>query len=428
MKTSIKKLTDTKVEITIILGAEELAVAQEVATAKLAKNVKVAGFRKGKTPASVAAKNIDPVALQEQTIEDAMSKSVAEAFMASDYQALERPAVAIKKFVPGEVLEFTAEAEILPEVKLGDYKKLKVAVEKVTVDDKEVQETLDRIRTSFSDKKDVKRAAKDGDEVVIDFVGKRDGIEFDGGKGEDYPLTLGAGQFIPGFEEGIVGHKPGEVFDLNLTFPKDYHASDLRGAKVVFTTTLKTVKGVVLPELDDKFAAKVGPFTAIKDLKDDIKKELLANKEAEAKNRQKDELIKKLIEISQVPVPDVLVNDQIESIKQDFSRNLSYQGMTLDQYLQTKGFKSEDDWVQKEVRVAAIDRVKAGLALAELSKKEKIEASVEELDQQVEAYKKQYANNPEAVAQFDQPEVKRDVASRLITEKTINRLVELNSK
>jgi len=427
MKTTVKNLSDTKVELTISLGTKELKDAEQVALTKLSKSVKVPGFRKGNVPASVAAKHVDPAALAEQTLEDALSKAVAEAFLEEKLQALDRPAVEVKKYVPGSELEFTAETEILPKVTLGDYKKLKGKKQVAKVEAKDVDEIIERMRTGMAEKKDVKREAKDGDEVTIDFVGKKDGVAFDGGTGTDYNLVLGSNTFIPGFEEGIVGKKAGETFDLELTFPKDYHSKDLKGQKVVFTTTLKTVKEQILPEINDEFAAKVGPFTTVKEMKDDIKRELEAQKEREAIEKLKDELVKELIELSKVPTPEILVKDQAESIERDMTQNLMYQGLTLDQYLENKGFESKEEWLETEVKEAAESRVKAGLVLAELSKVEKIEATNKELEDHINLYKKQYANNPQMVAQFDQPEAQRDIANRLLTEKTIDRLIELNA-
>jgi len=427
MKTTVKNLSDTKVELTISLGTKELKDAEQVALTKLSKSVKVPGFRKGNVPASVAAKHVDPAALAEQTLEDALSKAVAEAFLEEKLQALDRPAVEVKKYVPGSELEFTAETEILPKVTLGDYKKLKGKKQVAKVEAKDVDEIIERMRTGMAEKKDVKREAKDGDEVTIDFVGKKDGVAFDGGTGTDYNLVLGSNTFIPGFEEGIVGKKAGETFDLELTFPKDYHSKDLKGQKVVFTTTLKTVKEQILPEINDEFAAKVGPFTTVKEMKDDIKRELEAQKEREAIEKLKDELVKELIELSKVPTPEILVKDQAESIERDMTQNLMYQGLTLDQYLENKGFESKEKWLETEVKEAAESRVKAGLVLAELSKVEKIEATNKELEDHINLYKKQYANNPQMVAQFDQPEAQRDIANRLLTEKTVDRLIELNA-
>jgi trigger factor len=428
MKTTVKHLSDTKVELTITLGHEELSAAEQVALTKLAKNIKVPGFRAGHAPASVAAKNVNPEALAEQTLEDALSKAVADAYLAEDIQALDRPAVEIKKYVPKSELEFTAEAEILPKVTLGDYKKLKVEKAKATVSAKDIDEIIDRMRQGLSEKKAVERAAKLTDEATIDFIGKKDGVAFDGGTGTDYPLTLGSNSFIPGFEEGVVGKKPGETFDLELEFPKDYHSAELKGAKVTFTTTLKELKEVALPEVNDEFAAKAGPFTTVDELKADIKRELTDQKEREAGEKLKDELVKQLVEASAVPAPEVLVKDQERSIEQDMQQNLMYQGLSLDQYIESKGFKTKEEWLDKEVHEVAEMRVKAGLVLAELSKELKIEASTAELDEHVAMYKQQYANNPQLVKQLDTPDARRDIANRLLTEKTVEKLVELNTK
>lgn len=426
MKTTVKNLSETKVELTITIDADALAAAQQVALVKLSKTAKVPGFRKGKVPASVAAKHVDPQALQQQLLDDAVSKAVAEAFMAEKIQALDRPMVDIKKYVPGDLLEFTAEVEVLPEIKLGDYKNLTAKAEKTSVSAEEVNDTIERMRAGFAEKKEVTRAAKDGDETIIDFIGKKNDVAFDGGTGTDYTLTLGSNQFIPGFEEGIIGHKAGETFDLELEFPNDYHAKELAGEKVVFTTTLKKVVEPILPTLDDEFAKKTGQAETLTALKADIKNEITTQKQNEAANKLKDALIEELIEKSTVPVPEILVEDQMRSIQQDFTQNLMYRGLDLTTYLEANGFADEDAWKEAEVRPAALRRTQAGLVLAELTKLEKIDATDAEIDEHVEIHKQQYANSPQALEQFDTPEVKRDIANHFITEKTIERLVTLN--
>lgn len=427
MKTVVKNLSDTKVILTISLDEAELAAAEKVALTKLARDIKVPGFRKGKVPASVAEKHINPNALQEQTLENALSKAVAEAFINEKLQALDRPQVEVKKFVPGKELEFTAETEIVPPVKLGNYKKLKAKKSVIKVDAEEIDEIIERIRQNYVEKSEVKRAAKNGDEAIIDFVGKKDGVAFDGGSAKGYELKLGGKQFIPGFEEGIIGHKAGDEFDLNLKFPEDYHAENLAGSEVIFTVTLHKVNELKLPELNDEFAAKCGPFTEMKELKADIKREVTTQKEREADERLKDDLVGELTESSKVALPELLVEDQMHSIEQDLMQNLSYRGLTLDSYLKTQGFKDKADWQKKEARPAAEKRVKAGLVLAELSKELKIEVSHDELDAQISAFKQQYGKDEKTAAQFDNPEVHRNIANRMITDKTVDKLVELNS-
>ncbi len=428
MNTTVKYLSDTRVRATIKVEATELKAAEQVALKKLSKTVKVNGFRKGHVPLEVVKKNVDPNALAQETLENALSRAVAESFIENKLQALERPEVEVKKFVPGESLEFTAEADVLPKVKLGDYKKLKATEKKVSVAKKDVDEVVERIRESMAEKKEVKRAAKLGDEAVIDFVGKKDGEAFPGGTGNDYPLELGSGSFIPGFEEAIVGLKAGDKKDIELTFPKDYHAPDLKGKKVVFETTVKKINEKALPELNDEFAAKTGPFTSMSELTADIKRELEAQKKREASDELKDSLVKQLVAKSNVAVPAVLREDQVRSIEQDLMQNLMYQGLSIEQYWEQKGYKDRDAWVKAEANEAADNRIKAGLVLSELSKVLKIEATADELADHLNTYRKQYANNPEMAKRFEEPEVQREVANRLITEKTVDELVKLNTK
>ena len=427
MKKTIKHPTDTTVLLTISLEPSELEAAEQVALTKLARDLKVPGFRKGKVPVGVAAKNVDPNVLQEQTLENALSKAVADAFTSEKLQALERPAVEVKKFVPGSELEFTAEAQVVPPVKLGDYKKLKAKQEKVAVKAEEVNDIITRMQENFATKTAVERKAKLGDETLIDFEGKKDGVAFDGGTAKDYELKLGGGQFIPGFEEGIVGHKPGETFDVDLKFPKDYHVDDLAGADVVFTVKLSEVREIVLPKLDDEFAAKCGPFTDVDQLKGDIKREITTQKEREASEKFKDALVGEVTDSSKVALPELLVEDQLRSIEQDIKQNLTYRGISMDDYLKTQGFKDHDDWMAREARPAAEKRVKAGLVLAELSKDLKIDVSHDELSAQIDQMKQQYgAQDPNVAKQFNDPNVHRDIANRMITDKTVEKLIELN--
>ncbi|MBH1980291.1 trigger factor [Candidatus Saccharibacteria bacterium] len=427
MKQSTKHLSETKVELTITVGAEELKNAELVALAKVAQDIKVPGFRKGKAPASVAAKHVDPNDLAQHTLENALSKAVADAFTESGVQALDRPEVDVKKFVPGSELEFVAIAEILPKITLGDYKKLSAKAEKVSVTKKDVDEILDRIKKGYAEKKPAERKAKKGDEVNINFVGKKDGVAFDGGTAEGYDIVLGSDSFIPGFEDGIIGHKAGDEFDLDLAFPDHYHVEHLKGAKVVFSVKLNEVKEVVEPELTDELAAKAGPFKTVKELEDDIKTEITRQKQQEADDKLKDALVSELVEKSEVPVPEILAQDQMRSIEQDMVQNLMQRGLTLDMYLAEKDFKDKDAWIASEVKDAADNRVRAGLVLAELSKVLKVEATQEELLERMNLLGQQYPSD-DLRKQLKSPEAQRDIANRLLTDKTIDKLVELNSK
>lgn len=426
MKHTIKKSSDTKIIITVSLNADDLKDVKDRTLKRLAPTLKVAGFRKGKVPVSVAEKHIDEKALNGELLEDAVNHATMTVVEEEKISLIDRPNIDVKKFVPGEQLEFTAEAEVLPEVKLGDYKKLKAKKESVEVTDAEIDEIITRISKDMSEKKEVDRPAIEGDEVTIDFDGRDEaGEPVEGAKGDDYPLVLGSKSFIPGFEEGLVGHKAGESFDLPLIFPKDYHAERLAGAKVTFKTTVKAIKEVVLPEANDEFAAKVGPFKTFDELKADIKRELTEHKEREAVEKFKDALIEQLIKNSVVPTPEILVNDQMLAIERDFAQNLMYRGINLDQYLE-QAKTSKEDWQAKEVKPQAIRRVAAGLVLAELGKAEDIQITTEELDARLEQLIQNYGNDEKFKQQLTSLEARRDVANRLVTEKTLERLVELN--
>lgn len=428
MKTNVKKISDTRTEVTITLDKKELADAEKVAITKLAKEMKVAGFRKGKVPFDVALKNADPVKLQDEILNNAISKAVAEAFIKEDIQALERPQVEVKKFVPGETVEFTAEADVLPEIKLGDYKKLKSTIKPEKVDQKDIDEVIGRIKQAFAEKKEVKRKAKNGDTLNIDFTGKKDDVAFDGGTAQGFDLELGSASFIPGFEEALVGHKAGEEFDIDLTFPEDYHAKEMAGQKVVFTVKINSVNEKTESELDDELAKKAGPFETAAELKADITEQLTKQKELEAQEKQKEELVGQLVDKSTIPTPKVMIEDQKRLIEQDFIQNLAYQGLTIDNYIEVNKFKDKDEWVVKEVEPVAIKRVKSGLALAELSKELKVEVTPEELTNQINMFKIQYKDKPQVVAQLDDEAVIQDIKNRLATEKTVDKLIEITKK
>lgn len=425
MKHTLKKSSDTQVHVTVELDKNDLAVAKRAAVQQLSDSVKVPGFRKGKVPANVAEKHLDPLALANATTENAMNIALNDIAMSEELRILDRPDVDLKDFQPYESLTFEATIAIVPEITLGDYKKLSVKKEKVQVTDAEVDEVVERMRTQLSEKKSVEREASSGDEVNIDFVGKQDGKAFDGGTAEGYDLVLGSNSFIPGFEEAIIGHKVGEKFDVPLKFPDDYHAEHLKGAEVVFEVTLNDIKEVVLPEVTDEFAVKVGPFKTVEGMREDIRAQLTEQKEKEIEDKLKDDLVGKLVEVSNVPIPQILVDDQIRQIEQDAMQNLMYRGMSPDQYIKQMGYKDHDEWHDKEFKVAAERRVSAGLALAELSKIEKIDVTKEELDARLAQMLEQY---PTMKDQLDTPEARRDIANRVITEKTVDRLVELNTK
>lgn len=424
MKTKFKKLSDSRVELTVTLDAKDLAPLKDQAVAKLAKEIKVEGFRKGKVPAEVAKKFIPDNDLNAEVVDLAVRTTVIAAFTENEKSPLALPNVNVTKFVPDETVEYTATADIIPEVKLGDYKKLGVKLDAPKVNDKDVQNMLENLSQSFAEKAVVKREAKDGDEVIIDFVGKKDGEAFQGGTAKDYPLTLGSKAFIPGFEDGIIGHAAGDKFDLDLTFPKDYGMKDLAGAKVVFEVLVKQVNEIKKAPIDDEMAKKCGPFKDLAELKADIKQNLTAQSEHGAIEKFKNDLVDALIKKSKVPAPEILIDDQVRMIRDDVTRNAMNAGMDFESYIEHAG-ETPESW-EKEAHKVAETRVKGSLALQTLAVEAKITVSDEEVAAKIAELKDVYKRSPEAMKSLKDPNIKMDIKNRMIIEKTLDYLVEAN--
>ncbi len=424
MKTTTKNLSDTKVEVKVVLDSSDLKIAREKAVANLAKEVKLQGFRKGKAPASMVEKSLSPNDIASETIDIAVRTTMPAAFYQAKLMPLAIEKVDITKYVPDESAEYTAKADILPEIKLGDYKKLKAKMDKIEASAADVQEIVDNIIDAYAEKKVAKKAAENGDEVIIDFVGKRDGVEFAGGSAKDHHLVLGSGQFIPGFEEGIIGHAAGDKFDLEVTFPKEYPEKTLAGQKAVFETLVKQVNEVVKPKEDDELAKKCGNFKNMDELRADIKKNLEAQNAHRVSEKYRDDLVNELVKASKVSAPEVLINDQMRFIRNDINQNAASHGMTFEQYLERTG-QSQEDW-EKQAKELAEARVKASLVLQILARDEKIEASEEEVDAKIAELKDVYQKSKEALANLKKPEVRQDIKNRMTIDKTLDFLVAAN--
>lgn len=424
MKVKSKKLSDTRIQITVTLDAADLSSAREKAIDRLSKEVKLEGFRKGKGPRDLVEKLLDENRVNSETIDLAVRSTVPVAFAEVEKSPLVIPKVEVTKYVPNESAEYTATADILPEVKLGNYKNLKVKKAENKVSKKDIDEIVQNIQKAYAEKKVEKKPAELGDEVIIDFTGKKDGEPFQGGTAKDYHLELGSKSFIPGFEEGIVGHSSGDRFDLELTFPKDYREKSLAGQKVVFETLLKQVNKITLPELDAEFAKKCGPFKTMDELRADIEKNLKAQNEAKILEQYKDDLVEALVKSSTVSAPEILIDDQLRLIKDDVARNAAASGEKFEDYLKANNMTAED-W-EKEARSVAEKRVKASLVLQILAREEKITVSDDDVAAQLAELREVYKKSPEALKNLKDPRVKMDVKNRMVIDKTLNFLVDSN--
>lgn len=426
MKTTVKKLSDTKITVTVSLDASDLKPACNKALENLAKEIKVEGFRKGKVPTEIAKKFIPENDLNAEAADLAVRMTIMQAFAENKLSPLAMPEISITKYVPGEMAEYTATAEILPEMKLGDYKNLKVKKPEAKVAKKDVEDVLNNIANSYAEKKVVKRKAAEKDEVIIDFVGKKDGVAFQGGTAKDYHLVLGSHSFIPGFEEGIVGHESGDKFNLDLTFPEDYGVKDLAGAKTVFEVLLKQVNEVAAATIDDKLAEKCGPFKTVDELKKDIEKNLKIQDEHRIMEKYKDDLINALVSKSKIIAPEILIHDQLHFIEDDITRNAMSQGLSFEDYLKQVG-QTKEDW-EKEAHKVAEARVKASLALQLLARDEKITVDNKLVEAKIAELRDVYQKSPEALKNLKDERVKEDIKNRMIIEKTIDFLVKENDK
>lgn len=389
-----------------------------------AKSGNIPGFRKGKVPVAVLEKQLDPGLVQSEFLEHAVNDLFIKAVDVEKLRTVSQPQVEIKKFVPYDTLEFTAEVEVIGEIKLPDYTKIKIAKKSVSVGVKDVDEVLKQLQARDAERKEVKRAAKDGDQVLIDFNGvdAKTKEPIAGADGKDYPLTLGSKSFIPGFEEELIGLKAGDEKTFDIAFPKDYGVKALQSRKVTFTVKVHKVEEIVDTKLDDAFAAKIGPFKTLDELKADIKKQLTTERENEAEREYENAIIEEIAKKTKVTIPKVIVDDQIERMEREEKQNLMYRGQTWEEHLKEDGVTEEEH--RERNREGAELRVKAGLILSEIAEKEQLTVSPEELNFQIDLLKQQYPD--EAMrAELDKPENRRDITSRILTQKTMTRLKEL---
>jgi trigger factor len=423
MQVTRKNLSDTKVQLTLQADEALLQKAKDETLKTFRKDMSVPGFRKGKVPLNLVEKNANTEAFQTDFLDRAMNALYVAALDQEKLRPVAQPQVQIKKIVPFTTLEMEVEVEVVGEVKLADYKKVKVARDVVKVTDKDIAEVIKQLQTRDADKKDVTRAAKDGDQITIDFKGvdAKTKEPIQGADGKDYPLTLGSNAFIPGFEPELVGLKTGGEKTFVITFPKDYSVATLQSRKVEFTVTAKKVQELSEPKLDDAFAAKVGPFKTVDEMKADIKKQLESEKEHQADRDFESKILEEVTKNSKVAVPKVLVDEEIDRLEAEERQNLMYRGQTWQEHLKDEGVTEEEHREQK--REQAERRVKAGLVLAEIAEVEKLDITSEEFEVRLQLLKGQYQDK-QMQAELDKPENRREIASRMLTEKTIQKLAE----
>ncbi len=420
-------ISKTRIKLTISSSDDELKVIKNKVVTKLGKNSKIAGFRTGKAPLHVIEKHLDQSSLQSEFLDEAINFLYTQAIKKEAIRSLGRPEVSLSKFVPFTTLEFQAEVDILGVIKVADYKKIKMPKPTIKINAKDVNEVLDSLKTRSAERKSTSAPAKSGDEVVIDFEGvdsKKQPIS--GADGKDYPLILGSNNFIPGFETNLIGLKKGEEKTFTLTFPKDYGVSALANKKVTFSAKIKEVRKLIEPKLDDNFASSVGPFKTLSDLKVDIEKHLSIEKQQQANAKFEAELVKQIVDGSELELPKSLVDEQIDRLKAEVRQNIVYKGQTWQEMLDSLKL-TEEEYNKSQLLPEAKIRVKTGLVIAEISNLEKIQLTQEEIDNQMQELKNQYKDK-QMQEELNKPEARQEIASRMITQKTINKLVNIATK
>ena len=427
MQVTTKHLSDTKVQLTLVADDALLQAAKQQTLRAIARTMRLPGFRPGKAPMNLVEKNADPNVLQSDFLERAMNAMYGQALDQEKIRPVIQPQVTVKKFVPFSDLEIEAEVEVIGDIKLVDYKKLKLSKDEAKVTAKDIDEVIGQLQTREAERKDVDRAAKDGDQVTIDFKGvdAKTKEAINGGEGKAYPLVLGSDTFIPGFEPNIVGMKAGEDKTFTITFPEDYGVSSLQKRKVEFTVSVKQVQAIEKAKLDDEFAAKVGPFKTVAELKADVKKQLETEKEQQANRAFDEKVLNEVADKSTVAIPDSLIEQEVSRMEAEERQNLAYRGQTWQEHLEAEGVTEEQHREQK--REQAEKRVKAGLVLSQVSEEEGITVTPEELELRIQLLKGQYQDKA-MQAELNKPENQRDIASRLLTEKTIDKLVSYIAK
>ena len=413
MSVQVEKLEKNMAKLTVEVSAEDFKAAIKKAFNKNKNRFAIPGFRKGKAPQAMIEKMYGEGVFYEDAADEAINASYAEAMKESGLDIVSRPEVTIEKIGKDEPFVYSALVAVKPEVTLGQYKGVEVEKADASVSAEDVEAELKKVQEQNARLLTVEdRGVEDGDQTVIDFEGFVDGKGFEGGKAEDYPLTIGSHSFIDTFEEQLIGKKIGEECEVNVTFPTEYHAADLAGKPATFKVTVKEIKVKELPELNDEFASEVSEFDTLDEYKKDVEKKLDEKKEIEANSKNEDAVVAKVVENATMEIPDKMIDAQAENMVQDMARRMQSQGLSLDMYLKYTGMTVEQ--MKEQARPDAEKRIRTRLVLEAVAKAENIQISDEKVDEEVakmaEAYKMEVEKLKSYMSESDVKQMKEDLA------------------
>lgn len=413
MSVQVEKLEKNMAKLTVEVSAEDFKAAIKKAFNKNKNRFAIPGFRKGKAPQAMIEKMYGEGVFYEDAADEAINASYADAMKESGLDIVSRPEVTIEKIGKDEPFVYSALVAVKPEVTLGQYKGVEVEKADASVSAEDVEAELKKVQEQNARLLTVEdRGVEDGDQTVIDFEGFVDGKGFEGGKAEDYPLTIGSHSFIDTFEEQLIGKKIGEECEVNVTFPTEYHAADLAGKPATFKVTVKEIKVKELPELNDEFASEVSEFDTLDEYKKDVEKKLAEKKEIEANSKNEDAVVAKVVENATMEIPDKMIDAQAENMVQDMARRMQSQGLSLDMYLKYTGMTVEQ--MKEQARPDAEKRIRTRLVLEAVAKAENIQISDEKVDEEVakmaEAYKMEVEKLKSYMSESDVKQMKEDLA------------------
>ena len=427
MSLQVEKLEKNMAKLTIEVSSEEFEKAIAKAYKKNKNKISMPGFRKGKAPRAMIEKMYGAEVFYEDAANSIIPDAYAKAADECGLELVSQPKINVTQLEAGKPFIFEAVVATKPEVELGQYKGVEVTKADTEATDADVEEELKRVQEQNSRTVAVTdRAVKDGDNTVIDFEGFVDGVAFEGGKGTDYPLTIGSHSFIDTFEDQIIGMNIGDEKEINVTFPEEYHVDDLKGKPAMFKVSVKEIKEKQLPELNDEFAQDVSDFDTIAEYKDDLKNKIADRKSREAKAKQEDEAIAKIIEDSKMDIPDAMVDTQVNRMVEDFAQRLQQQGLSVEQYFQYTGMTA--DKIMEEMKPEAVKRIQSRLVLEAVVKAENIETSEEdfeaELKKMAETYKMELDQIKEFMGDYEKKQIKEDLAIQKAIEVITGSVVE----
>ena len=419
MKVGIKQLPKSQVELTVEVSIFELQPFLTNAAVRMSKDMKISGFRPGKAPYDLVKQQVGEAQIYQESIEDVVKKTYPKAVIEHKLDAVGQPKITIEKVAPGNPLVYKAEVALLPQITLGEYKETKAKKEEIKIDKEEIDKAIEKLQQMRGKEISVDRVPEKGDKVEIDFDVSVDRVLIDGGSSKKHPIVIGSNSFIPGFEENLIGLAKEKVKEFKLKFPKNYHKKDLAGKLAEFKVKMLAVYKIELPKLDDEFAKTVGQFKTFADFQKQIEDNIKKEKETQNEQKFENDILEEINNKSKFgEIPDLLVESELDKMMKEMEAGVAKQGLKFDDYLKSTGKNIED--LKKEMHPQAEKRIKTALVMRHIAKKEKIEATEKDIEEELKKSKEMYKTNPEIAKQLETPEYKMYLANYLSSKKTMD--------